>query len=161
MPEYPLLFRITHAVRCAKFEALVITDGRALMAFEDDEWWCNGVDPGGLTENGEGPLVAFQRFRKAFQEVLDDLAEDGASFGTFEREAREFFATDGVELERWQRALEELQRRSGEQLEEPFRDMPRMVPRPSMMSIKLLSSYAHAPMVQAKDEETVALPKAA
>ncbi len=37
MQSYPILFRIVHAVRSDRFEALVATDGRALMVFEDDE----------------------------------------------------------------------------------------------------------------------------
>ena len=77
--SYPILFRITHAVRCEQFEALVTTEGRALMAFEDDEWWCHGVEPGGITEHGDGPLVAYEAFRLSIRHVLDDLAEESAS----------------------------------------------------------------------------------
>ena len=69
MQSYPILFRITHAVRCERFEALVTTEGRALMAFEDDEWWCHGVEPGGMTEHGDGPLVAYEAFRLSFRQA--------------------------------------------------------------------------------------------
>ena len=73
MPDYPLLFRTTHAVRSGAFEARVTVDGRVLMAREDREWWCHGVDPGGMTENGDGPAVAYERFRLTFRQALDDL----------------------------------------------------------------------------------------
>jgi hypothetical protein len=157
--DYPLLFRIAHVVRCEKFEALIVTEGRALMALEEGDWWCHGVEPGGLTENGEGPLVAFERFRLSLRHVLEDLSEESGSLEEFQRDARMFFSTDAVEEARWNEALRGL--RSAAQIEEPFRDMERVPPRPSVMTIEMLASFANAPMRKATEVESVALPLAA
>ena len=159
MADYPILFRITQVVRCAKFEALAVTEGRTLMAFEDGEWWCHGVEPGSVTENGDGPLIAFERFRLSFRHALDDLAEESDSFEAFQRDARMLFSTDAIEEERWNAAVESL--RGGAEIEEPFRDMQRMPPRTSTMTIKLLVSYASAPLSSAAGSESIALPLAA
>ncbi len=159
MQSYPILFRIVHAVRSDRFEALVATDGRALMVFEDDEWWCHGVEPGGLTDHGDGPLVAFEAFRLSFRHVLDDLAEDSATLEDFQRDARMFFSADTVEESNWNKALDLLP--SAADLDEAFRNMQRMSPRPSAMTIRILRSYADEPMPTAADSDSVALPVAA
>jgi hypothetical protein len=70
-----------------------------------------------------------------------------------------FFSTDPVEERRWNAALGAF--RAGTEIEEPFRDMERMVRRPSKMEVKLLVSYAGQPLSMASDQETVALPSAA
>ena len=159
MADYPLLFRITHAVRCASFEAIVVTDGRALMRVEDGEWWCHGVEPGGLTENGVAPIVAYEKFRTSFRHVLDDLAEESPSFEAFQRDARTFFSVDAVEEERWRNALYAL--RDGMEVEEPFRDMERIRPRPSVMCFKNLVEYKDGPMSMSSEADMVKLPEAA
>src|SRR5215467_3007086 len=97
MPNYPILYRITHVVSCAYFDAWVVAEGRVLMTFEDDEWWSHGVDPGGLTESGDGPLPAFERFRASFRHALDDLATGCESIEEFRRDAQVFFATDVID----------------------------------------------------------------
>ncbi len=129
------------------------------MAFEDGEWWCHGVEPGALTEGGGAPVVAFEKFRSAFRHVLDDLAEENGSFEAFQRDARMFFSADAVEETRWNQALAAL--REDANIEEPFRGMPRMAPRPSVMVVKVLANYTSTPMSQASESETVALPTAA
>ena len=159
MADYPLIFRIIHVVRSANFEAIVVADGRALMAFEDGAWWCHGVDPGALTEGGPAPVVAFEKFRSAFRHVLDDLAEESGSFEEFQRDAKTFFGTDAIEEARWDQALERLPKRGT--VEEPFRGMSRMVPRPSAMVVTMLASYANVPMPSANEAESVALALAA
>ena len=159
MAEYPLLFRITHSVRSDAFEALLVADGRALMAFEDGEWWCHGVEPGGMTENGAGPLVAFERFLLTFRHALDDLAEECGSYEEFQRDARMLFSTDAADESRWNGALAAL--RDGMEIEEPFRDMQRIRPRPSVLTIEKLLSFANAPMKRADVSDAPALPLAA
>ena len=144
MPDYPLLFRTTHAVRSGAFEARVTVDGRVLMAREDREWWCHGVDPGGMTENGDGPAVAYERFRLTFRQALDDLAEEADTYEAFQRDVRALFSTDGAEEARWFRALEELRRGAG--IAEPFRGLSRTPPRPSVITTVLLKAYAGAPL---------------
>jgi hypothetical protein len=144
MADYPLIFRITHAVRSPGFEATVRVDGRALMTWEDGEWWCHGVDPGGLTENGDGPFVAYERFRLTFRQVLNDLAEEADSYEAFQRDARMFFSTDGVEEARWNRAVEAL--RQGAEVAEAFQELERVPPRPSVMTTVLLKNCSSAPL---------------
>jgi len=70
-----------------------------------------------------------------------------------------FFSADTVEEARWNEALRGLG--SGAQIEEPFRDMERVPPRPSRMMIEKLVSFANAPMRKAAEAESVALPLAA
>ncbi len=159
MADYPILYRITHVVRCVGFEAMVVIDGRVLLAPEDGEWWCHGVEPGALTEGGVAPFVAFEKFRSSLRHVLDDLAEECQSVEEFELSARKFFHTDSVEEVRWNRALDSV--REGIALEEPFQDMQRMKPRPSVLTVKMLATYADVPMREVNDSETIALPTAA
>ena len=157
LTEYPLLFRLTHAVSCVKFEAIVVAEGRVLMALEEGAWWCKGVEPGGLANFSEGPFSAFERFRASFRHVLDDLAEESESFEDFRTEVSMLFRTDAVEESRWDRALEKL--RLGTEIDEPFQAMPRMGPRESSLKIEMLVNYADVPLTS--EAESVALPLAA
>ena len=142
------MFKITHAVRCQKFEALAVIDGRILMTFEDDLWWCHGVEPGGLTAGGEGPFVAFERFCLSFREVLNDFAESCESFEAFREDAVTFFKTDRTEEERWNNAVVAVSRARSEgiPLEEPFRGMAVTTQRDATISIKLMVEFAQEPM---------------
>lgn len=125
MAEYPLIVTLTFEIRCSKVSARVVTHGRALMALENGEWWCHGVDPGGLTANGENPAVAFSAYKQAFQDILYDLASDSGGFDRFDRSVREFVGdTDRNESERWQKARDEI--RSGSKVEEPFSGLERV-----------------------------------
>jgi hypothetical protein len=128
------------------------------MASEDDSWWCHGVEPGGLTANGEGPVVAFQRFCLALREMLNDLAEECVSFERFQREAESFFKTDRTEEGRWNDAVESVRAKIRDDvLEEPFRDMKRLQPRGSRLLIRLLVDYATSSMTEVLNDPAVAL----
>jgi hypothetical protein len=110
--DYPLFFKFTHEIRSRSFGARVISQGRALMVFEDGEWWCHGVEPGGMTEHGRGPGVAFAAFKAVFGQVLQDMARESASFDSFESAARSFVVdTDTEEATRWESARQAI--RSG------------------------------------------------
>ena len=161
MADYPLLFRITHAVRCSNFEAIVVTDGRALMAFDDGEWWCHGVEPGGLTENGPAPSVAYEKFRSSFRHVLDDLAEESGSFEAFQRDARTFFNADAVEERHWHEALTVLRDMQDSEIDASFRGMQRLAPRPSVMWFRDLVEHGREPLGKPEQAEMVVLSKAA
>jgi len=153
--DYPILFRTIHVVRCSKFEARISTEGRALMTMEDGLWWCHGVEPGGLTESGSVPVLAYEIFREAFRQTLDDLAEESTSYDDFVQRADRFFNPDPAEARRWERALEVL--RATKQVEAPFAEMQRIPPRASTIEVKLLSDLR--PIAFAIED--VGLPKAA
>jgi len=124
LADYPLIFTLTHEIRCPKFSARVVSRGRALMTVEDGLWWCHGVEPGSLTEQGSDPSVAFAAFKEALGEILQDLAGDASSFKAFERAAQEFIVdVDSIEALRWEAAR--LQITSGAQIETFFDRLPR------------------------------------
>lgn len=155
----PIQFRLNLAVQGKTFEAFVRVDGRALMVFEDGEWNCDGVEPGGLTRSGEVPFAAFEAFRAAFRHVLDDLAEESTTLADFQREVGMLFHTNARAAERWERAQRELTR--GGELDEPFQTMPRSAPRPSRITVTPLSQPPSSSMPSPAEADSVALPIAA
>lgn len=157
MADYPILFRTTKILRCDDFSVLVVAEGRVRMTHEEGEWWCHGVEPGGLTENGVGPFNAFERFRESFWQSLEDLMDQSHDCAKFEAEAQAFFATHESEARSWEVALEAF--RNGQPVDEVFRNMPRIPPRESSLKIAVLDDFATAPMEAAN--EVAALPKAA
>lgn len=127
MADYPLIFTLTHEIRCPKFSARIVSRGRALMVLEDGEWWCHGVEPGGLTEHGEQPAHAFAGFKGALGEIFQDLAGDAASLEAFARAVREFISEgDSTEAVRWEAARLQV-RSSGKDVAAPFDQLPREV----------------------------------
>ena len=125
MADYPLIFKLTHDVPSAKFTARVVIQGRALMVQEDGEWWCHGVEPGGLTEHGNEPTPAYVAFKIALGEIFEDLAEEADSFDEFGRSVKAFVAeADPVDDRRWGEARSQI--REGKlDIEEPFKAMRR------------------------------------
>ena len=104
MRDYPVLFDTSELVRCGRFVALVKMSGRVRIAFEDDEWWCYGVNPGGASGSGTIPLDAYRAFRAELSQGLNGMAElarDGAEFKTL---VQSLFETNGPELARWEAA---------------------------------------------------------
>lgn len=125
MPEYPIVFRLINDIRCKGIAAKVVIQGRALMVFEEDEWWCHGVEPGGMTAHGTQPALAYAAFKAALCGVLNDLAEDARSFEDFAHSVREFVAdADETEAAKWSAAREEI--RSGKPVDAPFNEMERV-----------------------------------
>ena len=119
MECYPLLFSFTNIVRTDAFAAGVATDGRALVYELDGSWWMSGVEPGGSAEHGENPMEAHQRFKDAFQRVLEDLAAGAQSSEEFAGRVREFFADkDRAAERRWDAARQSI--RDGSTVEHPF-----------------------------------------
>jgi hypothetical protein len=127
------------------------------MSHEEGLWWCNGVEPGGITESGEGPKAAFQAFCQTFRNTLSDLAEECSSFEEFEKKARMLFVTDVSEEKRWGTALDE-QRRY--EIEDEFKGLPEWKVRPSTIAFTLMAEAAKAPLVEV-NEPAVAMPTAA
>ena len=156
LPDYPLIFRTTHVVRRAAYEALIRVDGRLLMALEDGEWVCSGVEPGGLLETGAGANVAYEVFRLGLRRALDGLAESSDTLAEFRSNAEVFFATDEVEEARWNSALEAL-RRGSIPLDDAFSLMHRVPPRESRIDIHALVDHSSEPI----ERDDIALPEAA
>ena len=126
MADYPLIFKLTHNIRCRDSWARVVTQGRALMTLEDGEWWCHGVEPGGLTEHGPDPALAFAAFKAAYEVILQGLAADSGAFDEFRSKVNWFVGdADLAEDERWNQARARI--RSGQAVEEPFNALRREV----------------------------------
>jgi predicted RNase H-like HicB family nuclease len=123
--DYPLILTLTFDIQGPEFLARVIAHGRALMATEEGEWWCHGVDPGGLTANGETPAAAFAAYKRAFLGILGDFAEEAQGFDAFKQAVEGFVAdTDNNEARRWTDARDQI--RSGTAVEAPFDDLKRV-----------------------------------
>lgn len=146
MADYPLLFTLTHEIRCENFSARVVSRGRALMVFEENEWWCHGVDPGGITEHGAEPGLAYAAFKAAFHGILKDLADDAETFEDFAEAAKGFVAdTDATEERRWVAARALI--RAGSPVEAPFNDLTRktedIVSSATVEPLELISAGEH------------------
>lgn len=123
MPEYPLIFKLIYEIPSGDFTARVVIQGRALLVQEDGEWWCHGVEPGGLTEHGEQPVAAYVAFKTALGEILDDLAKEADSFEGFASVVRRFVG-EASDDHRWEEARRNI--RDGKvSVEEPFQAMRR------------------------------------
>lgn len=125
MADYPLVFRLTHEIRCTHLSARVVSMGRSLMVYEEGEWWCHGVDPGGLTEAGANPGHAWAAFKAALGGILNDLASEADSFDSFAEAVRGFMRDrDDSEAERWDAARKLI--RMGNDVEAPFDSLQRV-----------------------------------
>jgi len=89
--KYPLFFRFIQEVRADNVAALVIVQGSCLMKFEDEQWWAEGVQPGGVVGMGSFPLSAAKDFETTWTIALKDTAGEAGSQGAFEAAIREIF----------------------------------------------------------------------
>lgn len=152
--DYPLIFTVTNEIRCQDSSVRVVTKGRVLMVFEEGEWWCHGVEPGGMTEHGQNPGEAYAAFKSAYRHILQDLAKESRSVRAFEATVRGFVTgVDNQELERWEQAR--VQIREGRDVEGPFsglrRDVTEVRPSVEVQELKDLEA----------DESDLALAKVA
>jgi hypothetical protein len=109
MTKYPLLFQFKDKVHGRGFEAEVTIAGRVLAVEETDGWWMYGVAPGGLAESGSTAPEAHATFRKAFSEILLDIAASTTDFRAFEAEVGRFFSETNEPYQRdWDAAVEEV-----------------------------------------------------
>lgn len=141
MPEYPLVFTLVHDLKFESGVARVGTKGRALMLFEEGEWWCHGVEPGGITASGADPMAAFVAFREAFGDVLAEIAAEAQSLAALESTIGKFvFEADAIEAGRWDRARAEI--RAGKDVAAPFNNLKRVVEEfRSMVNVGLLKNF--------------------
>ena len=107
LSEIPLLFTFNQIVMGDGFIAGVQMSGRALLEEQDDEIWISGVSPVGVAGGGLDRSGAFANFRKAWAEVLFDIAAEACSFPEFEQACSEFLSAsqDSISAQ-WQSALE-------------------------------------------------------
>lgn len=158
MSDYPILYTIRHIVKGPSFEAVVTASGRTLITHEDEEWWCLGVEPGGIAEPGEGPSSAFDRFSASFRHGLEDIAEISDTLEAFETDACALFRTDDADAARWDAALHRIK---GGEVPELFSKLPRKIwTGVSEIDVQPLERNEPAPM-DAVVQENLALPTAA
>ncbi len=141
MLDYPIVFTLAHDLKFENGVARVGTKGRALMVFEEEEWWCHGVEPGGITASGADPMSAFVSFREAFGAVLAEIATEAKSLPALEATIEKFvLETDATEAGRWDQARAEI--RAGKDVAEPFKNLKRVVEEfRSMVNVGLLKRF--------------------
>ncbi|HEY6322672.1 MAG TPA: hypothetical protein VJA16_14040 [Thermoanaerobaculia bacterium] len=109
MTYYPILFSRRDLVKAGAYTAGVIVAGRILVSDEDDEFWAEGVNPGGLAAKGDSAEAALSAFCESYHEVLLDIAEDEPSFERFKKAVEQFFAdTNMVASADWDAAVLEV-----------------------------------------------------
>lgn len=101
-----LMFGFTDLIEGRGFIARVLTNGRALAEQDEEEvWWINGVNPGGVCAPGATPKEALQAFRIAMHEVLLDCAVRCKTFDSFEGDVKLIFESTTEDLlGEWQEA---------------------------------------------------------
>ena len=125
MGEYPLILTMVHDLKFDDGAVRVATKARALMVFEEEQWWCHGVEPGGMTAPGDTPVAAFVSFKSEFGGILSDMAASADSFESLRTLVTDFVRkTDGAELLRWESARNAI--RSGSKVDEQFDKMKRI-----------------------------------
>lgn len=109
MTRWPLLFTFQQKVYGNGFLASVTMHGKVLAIQEEEGVWMEGVQPGDLAAGGKDLYAAYVKFRKAFNETLEDMAEDGDDFRTFKTAVEELFRREDQEaLRQWKEAVEEV-----------------------------------------------------
>lgn len=115
LPVLPLLFSFKQLVVGKGFLAGVRMDGHALLETErvedHEESWITGVAPVGIAGGGGDRGVAFVEFRKAWIEVVFDVAEKASSFEDFRASCEAFLASKQDSLTAlWQEAVATVRR---------------------------------------------------
>ena len=90
--KLPILFNYRDTLFGNGFAVEVhAVNGRAVCSDEPDGVWMYGVNPGGMAARGDDADEARKEFRKAFSEILEDLANEAASFQEFKALVDQFF----------------------------------------------------------------------
>jgi hypothetical protein len=129
MSKYPLLFTFGDRLDVRGSLVEVTVHGRVLAVQEPEGWWFNGVAPGDIAESGTTAGEAQAAFRKAFSEVLLDIAGSSPDVSTFREEVNTWFAATNEPVEKdWLAAVEEVRAgRVDADLERKPADTPRWV----------------------------------
>ena len=86
------LFTFRDKVSGNGFLANIEAVGRLLAVQEEEEtWWMNGVQPGGIAEGGKNPEEAYAKFRETYRAALFDIALEEADFNGFKSQVENFF----------------------------------------------------------------------
>lgn len=108
MTRYPLLFMFRDRLDVRGDLVEVTVRGRALAEQEPEGWWLYGVNPGDLAESGGTSTEAYAAFRKAFSEVLQDIAVSVKDLHAFKAEVHEFFTPNVVRQAQWDSAVKDV-----------------------------------------------------
>ncbi|MEQ1759428.1 MAG: hypothetical protein ABL986_13990 [Vicinamibacterales bacterium] len=135
--QYPLLFTYRDTLFGNGFVVEVqAVNGRALCVREaEDEYWVYGINPGGMAAHGVDAAGAHGAFRKAFTDILVDLAHESSNFDEFQAAVQTFFddTNKGYEAD-WKQALPAVQR--GEVSLEGIETVPANSPRSIAVTVK-------------------------
>jgi hypothetical protein len=88
---YPLLFSYRDPVIGNGYVAGVEIHGRAILTLEDELFWVEGVNPGGIACPGETRGEALASFRLNYQQVLVELAIEADDFEEFRQKVEAMF----------------------------------------------------------------------
>jgi len=98
LPTLPLLFSFKQVVVGNGFVAGVKMDGHALLETEQvdnrEESWITGIAPVGIVGGAGDRGLAFVEFRKAWIEVVFDIAAKASCFDDFRTSCEEFLASE-------------------------------------------------------------------
>lgn len=126
MERYPVFLTFKEMIAGKKFLAGIVGRMRAVVVKEDSQHWFYGVNPGGIAQGGASLDEAQFRFRDSFKKVLQEIAQDAASFEDFKTEVSKFIEeTDEAEEKDWleaRQAIREGNIKPGEQ----FSNLPRV-----------------------------------
>lgn len=120
--QWPLYFSHRESIEGKGFVALVTMQGRVLVSREDRSdsdqpaWVFYGVQPSGLSAEGESVPVAFAVFRDRLKDILFSIADDAENFDRFKAEVDAFFNDIDADAEVWSRRAAEV--RAGQTVEE-------------------------------------------
>jgi hypothetical protein len=107
--NYPLVMTYRGTVGNGRFDASVISTGRALVASEPEGFWVFGVDAGSLAASASTLPEACAEFHNLFNAILFELAAESATFEDFKAKAEAFFdAANDPNREDWEAALSSL-----------------------------------------------------
>jgi hypothetical protein len=134
--RYPLFFKSSETIVVKNLLIKVrIESGRALLVKEGEEWWMNGVCPGGISAGGATPQEAYLKFCESTKQILEDIALDKSDFSSFETEVKQFiFDNDATEEAEWLQARDAI-RNKEVQPEGPFNSLQRITTEP-IVSVK-------------------------
>ncbi|MCB9916293.1 MAG: hypothetical protein H6828_14280 [Planctomycetes bacterium] len=115
VPRLPLLFSFHQVVVGNGFVAGVRMRGRALLEVEridgHEEQWITGIAPVGIAGGGSDRSVACTEFRRAWLEVLFDLAATAGSLDEFRELCGPFLSSQQASLTTlWDEAVASIRR---------------------------------------------------
>jgi len=120
----PLFFSHRESVEGNGFVAAISMRGRCLVAREQrdddagDAWVFYGVQPCGLSAEGDSLPSAFAEFRESLKDILFGLADEAPNFDQFRLAVEAFFNQTDSDTDLWLRRAEEIRSGSGEPVDQ-------------------------------------------